>query len=238
MRLVHDHPLVDLPLLPIDETWCIETMRGLLDHPWIRDRRTEVEAQLDRLEVVIERARARPRPDVICHTDFGGHNALVDDDTGEVVAVLDWDHAGLAPREHDLWAAFEEPDPNVYLDAYGRDVDLDPPTSSTPFSPAALRDATARVATERDREGIETWGFARWRTARSEPLAATAVAVNPIQVRREHVCDLDAAHHRARMRLRRCSDRPRSSSMRARRVRKRERPSAHAMSGAYELGSR
>lgn len=56
---------------------------------------------------------------------FGGHGALIDSDTGEVVAILDWDVARLAPREHDLWAAFEEPDPLTYLDAYGRDVDLD-----------------------------------------------------------------------------------------------------------------
>ncbi len=62
----------------------------------------EVEAQLDRLEGAVERAQATPRPDVICHTDFGSHNALVDDKTG---------------GEHDLWAAFEEPDPQVYFDA-------------------------------------------------------------------------------------------------------------------------
>jgi Ser/Thr protein kinase RdoA (MazF antagonist) len=163
MRLVHDHPLVGLPRLPIDETWCIETMRSLLDHPWIRDRRAEVEAQLDRLECAIERARATPRPDVICHTDFGGHNALVDDDTGEVVAILDWDRARLAPREHDLWAAFEEPDPRAYLDAYGRDVDLDRAHLEYALLARALRDATARVATERDRQGVDTWGFDRWR---------------------------------------------------------------------------
>jgi len=68
MRLMHDHPLVDLPRLPIDESWCLETMRDRLDQPWIRDRHAEVEAQLDRAESAIERARARPRPDVICHT--------------------------------------------------------------------------------------------------------------------------------------------------------------------------
>jgi aminoglycoside phosphotransferase (APT) family kinase protein len=162
MRLMHDHPLVDLPRLPIEESWCLETMRDRLDHPWIRDRRGEVEAQLDRLEGAIERARARPRPDVICHTDFGGHNALVDV-TGAVVAILDWDYARLAPREHDLWAAFEEPDPREYLDEYGRDVDLDYAHLEYALLARALRDATARVATERDRTGIDTWGFDRWR---------------------------------------------------------------------------
>lgn len=163
MRRMHDHPLVQLPRSAIDETWCIETMRDRLDHPWIRDRRAEVEAQLDRLECAIERARATPRPDVICHTDFGGHNALIDDDTGEVVAILDWDYARLAPREHDLWAAFEEPDPGMYLDAYGRDVEVDRTHLEYALLARALRDAAARVASERDREGVDTWGFHRWR---------------------------------------------------------------------------
>jgi Ser/Thr protein kinase RdoA (MazF antagonist) len=163
MRRMHDHPLVDLPRPPIEESWCIETMRNLLDHPWVSDRRAEVEAHLDRLEVAIERARAAPRVDVICHTDFGGHNALIDDDTGEVVAILDWDYARLAPREHDLWAAFEEPDPSAYLDAYGRDVELDATHLEYALLARALRDATARLAIEHDREGIDTWGFDRWR---------------------------------------------------------------------------
>ena len=163
MRLMHDHPLVDLPRLPLEESWCLETMRDLLDHPWIRDRRTEVEVQLNRLEGAIERARSSTRPDVICHTDFGAHNALIDDETGAVVAMLDWDYARLAPREHDLWAAFEVPDPREYLDAYGRDVDVDCAHLEYALLARALRDATYRLATERDRQGIDTWGFDRWR---------------------------------------------------------------------------
>jgi Ser/Thr protein kinase RdoA (MazF antagonist) len=163
MRLMHDHPLVELPRPPIEESWALGTMRDRLDHPWIRDRRTEIEAQLDRLERAIERARAVPRPCVICHTDFGGHNALMDDETGDVVAILDWDYARLAPREHDLWAAFEEPDPNVYLDAYGRDVDLDGAHLEYALLARGVRDAAARLETERDRKGIDTWGFGRWR---------------------------------------------------------------------------
>ena len=135
---------------------------GLLDHPWIGDRRAEVEAQLDRLEAVVERARATPRPDVICHTDFGGHNALVDDDTSEVVAILDWDHARLAPASTTCGLRSRSPTRSPTSTPMAATSTSIPPTSSTPSS-RALRDATARLATERDREGVETWGFARWR---------------------------------------------------------------------------
>jgi aminoglycoside phosphotransferase (APT) family kinase protein len=162
MRRMHEHPLVDLPRLPIDESWCLETMRDRLDHPWIRDRRAEVEAQLDRLEGAIERARKQPRPEVVCHTDFGPHNAIVDE-TGAVAAILDWVYARLAPREHDLWAAFDEPDPRAFLDEYGRDVTLDRAHLEYALLARALRDATARVAFEQDRAGVDTWGFDRWR---------------------------------------------------------------------------
>ena len=108
------------------------------------------------------RSTRRGASDVICHTDFGGHNALIDE-AGEVVAILDWDFARLAPREHDLWAAFEEPDPLLYLDSYGRDVDLDRAHLEYALLARGLRDATARVATETDREGVDRWGFDRWR---------------------------------------------------------------------------
>ena len=162
MRRMHDHPLVELPQVPLEES-CIGVLRGRLDHPWIADRRSEVEAQIDRLEEVIARARATEAPVVICHTDFGGHNALIDERTGEVVAILDWDYARLAPREHDLWAAFEERDPDVYLDAYGRDVELDLVHLEYALLARAVRDTAARLDAERDRDGIDIWGFARWR---------------------------------------------------------------------------
>ena len=163
MRRMHDHPLVDLPRVPLEESWCVGVLRSRLDHPWISDRRGEIEAQLDRLEEVVIRARAVDAPVVICHTDFGCHNVLIDERTGEVAAILDWDYARLAPREHDLWAAFEEPDPGEYLDAYGRDVELDLVHLEYALLARAVRDTAARVDVERDREGIDTWGFARWR---------------------------------------------------------------------------
>jgi Ser/Thr protein kinase RdoA (MazF antagonist) len=163
MRRMHDHPLVELPVHPIEEAWAIATMREHLDHPWIADRRHEIEAQLVRLEGVIEQARASSQPSVVCHTDFGAHNALIDEASGDVVAILDWDYARLAPREHDLWAAFDEPDPAAYLEAYGADVVLDLTHLEYALLARAVRDATARVVAERDREGIDTWGFDRWR---------------------------------------------------------------------------
>ncbi len=44
--------------------------------------------------------RPPPAPSVICHGDLHGFNLLVRD--GEVVAVVDWELAGLAPRELDV----------------------------------------------------------------------------------------------------------------------------------------
>jgi Ser/Thr protein kinase RdoA (MazF antagonist) len=163
LRLLHDHPVPDLPRHPIEEDWALGVLRDGIDHPWIGDRRAEVTAQLDRLEAVIERARAVPRPEVACHTDFGGHNVLVDEATGEVTGIIDWDYARIGAREHDLWAAFDEPDPGAYLDAYGRDVALDPVHLEYALLARAVRDTAARVANRTDRAGIETWGFDRWR---------------------------------------------------------------------------
>jgi hypothetical protein len=160
LRIVHDHPLVDLPAVTIAEP-CIAELRARLDHPWIRDRRAEVEQHLERLEAVIDRARAVEVPPVLCHTDFGGWNLLIGAD-GTVTAILDWDWAMLAPREHDLWIAFEEEDPVAFLRAYGA-TDLDPTHLEYALLRRAVQDLTARVVEETDRDGIETWGFDRWR---------------------------------------------------------------------------
>jgi hypothetical protein len=58
-------------------------------------------------------------------------------------------------------AGFEPPP--AYLNAYGHDVDLVRAHLEYALLPRALRDATARVATERHRQGVDTWGFDRWR---------------------------------------------------------------------------
>ncbi|TCC15376.1 hypothetical protein [Kribbella sindirgiensis] len=89
MRAVHDIADLLLPRADLRE-WCIEALRDRHDHPWLADRRDEVLANVDRLEVVIERARA-----------------------------IDWGHVMLAPREHDLFAALCEPGTVRFLLAYG-----------------------------------------------------------------------------------------------------------------------
>jgi thiamine kinase-like enzyme len=48
--------------------------------------------------------RALPGPLVLCHTDAGGENLLID---GDAIAVLDWDDVVVAPPEHDLQGALD-----------------------------------------------------------------------------------------------------------------------------------
>ena len=160
LRLVHDHPLVDAPAVVIAEP-CIALLRDRLDHPWISDRRVEVEQYVERLESVIARAATTALPPVVVHTDFGGWNLLLDD-SGNATAILDWDASCIGPREHDLWIAFEHADPVTFLHAYGAD-ELDQTNLEYALLRRAVQDLTARLVEETDREGIETWGFARWR---------------------------------------------------------------------------
>ena len=160
LRRLHDHPVVEgLPPNDLAEE-CIDDLRARLDHPWIADRADIVAAGVDRLEAVIDVARTHVDvPQVVCHRDFGGWNLLVDDD-GEVTAMLDWDSVVRGSREHDVWIAFEEADPVAFLETYGAQ-DLDLAHLEVALLARALRDMAARVVLERDREGIEPWGFAR-----------------------------------------------------------------------------
>jgi aminoglycoside phosphotransferase (APT) family kinase protein len=82
------------------------------------------------------------------------------DDDGEVIAIIDWDHAALAPREHDLWMLLDEERSNGLLTAYG-ERDLDATHLEYALLARALRDLAARVHNEVDRPGIEQWGFRR-----------------------------------------------------------------------------
>ena len=65
-----------------------------------------------------KRARAIDVPYVVCHHDLFPHNVMADR-SGRVGALLDWGHALLAPREHDVFVALCGPEPVRFLDAYG-----------------------------------------------------------------------------------------------------------------------
>jgi spectinomycin phosphotransferase len=156
LRRVHELDGIDLPRGSMEETE-IWRLRGRLDHPWIKDRSHEVAANIQRLEGTIERAKAKSVPHVVCHRDFLGQNLLIDN--GQVAAILDWE-AVLGPREHDLWIAAEGSHGEQFLAEYGsRDLDLD--HLEYALLARALRDMAARVLTETDRPGVDTWGFQR-----------------------------------------------------------------------------
>jgi aminoglycoside phosphotransferase (APT) family kinase protein len=95
---------------------------------------------------------------VLCHRDFGGSNLIIAG--GEVTAVLDWEQAVHGPREHDLWIAAEGSDGSAFLAEYGA-LDLDLDHLEYALLARALRDLAARVLSETDRPGVDTWGFRR-----------------------------------------------------------------------------
>ena len=67
MRAMHQIADLVLPRTDMDG-WCTEVLRDRHDRPWIVDRRDEVMANVDRLEAVIDRARAIDVP----HADTVG----------------------------------------------------------------------------------------------------------------------------------------------------------------------
>jgi aminoglycoside phosphotransferase (APT) family kinase protein len=157
LKQVHELDGIDLPRCSMDEPE-IWRLRDRLDHPWVKDRSRQVAANILRLERTIERARAKPVPHVLCHRDFGGLNLLIDG--VHVAAILDWEQAVLGPREHDLWIAAEGSHGEQFLAEYGtRDLDLDHVEYA--LLARAMRDMSARVLTETDRPGVDTWGFRR-----------------------------------------------------------------------------
>ena len=158
LRRVHAITDVNLPDATMDDGR-VQFLRDHLDHPWIADRRDDLAAAVDRLEAAIDRARRTEAPNVLVHHDLYGDNMLVGDD-GEVIAILDWDHACTAPREHDLWMLADRERANGLLAAYGAS-DLNPTHLEYALLARALGDVAARVHDEVDRPGIEQWGFRR-----------------------------------------------------------------------------
>ncbi|MEV5962338.1 aminoglycoside phosphotransferase family protein [Kribbella sp. NPDC051952] len=156
MRAVHEITDLDLPRAPINE-WCIEALRDQHGHPWIADRSEEILANVDRLEAVIEQARASDVPNVVCHRDLFPHNVLIDR-TGSVTALLDWGHTTLAPREHDLFTALCGPDPVRFLTAYKAEG-LNSIHLEYARLARSLRDLAVRVCNQVDQDGINTWGI-------------------------------------------------------------------------------
>jgi|SRR5690242_12362146 len=109
-------------LLPPRETFAIpfedELVRALAeverigprDRPGLRalrrllePRRDEIAGLLARLHHLQAVVRELQESFVVCHTDLGGHNTLVD--AGAHLYLLDWDDVILAPPEHDVQTA-------------------------------------------------------------------------------------------------------------------------------------
>jgi Ser/Thr protein kinase RdoA (MazF antagonist) len=154
-------------------------------------RRDEILAQLARLHGLQRTVRALAGPFVLCHTDVGPANLLVDEQ-GKLY-ILDWDDAIVAPPEHDLQAALGDDFGagfarflQVYDAAGGaRPLHLDH------FAFYLLRrylgDMTVRLVRIMEQNttdeddldalgGIAIWGFAQW-SALDETLAVVAAAL-------------------------------------------------------------
>ena len=162
LRQIHsvDADGLDLPILPIPDPR-LDLVRSCLDHSWIDGRRPEVEAFIRRAEeLAARRAWHAAERLVLCHTDYGGTNLLMHQ-RGGVAAVLDWDHAVLAPPELDLWIIGESvQDAPTFLAAYG-DEAIAADGIEYAWIVRGLMDMTARLSLGVDRAGVEKWGFER-----------------------------------------------------------------------------
>lgn len=163
-------------------------LRALRD--LILPRREEIAGQLARLHSLRRAVRRLDGPLVLCHTDLGGDNLLVDEDGR--LSVLDWDGATVAPPEHDLQSGLGGDFPRfltVYQGAGGaRPLHVDH------FAFYLLRrylaDLTARLVrileeettAEEDEDllyGMTAFGFDRW-AALDVRLAEIATAVESV----------------------------------------------------------
>lgn len=139
----------------------------------LRARQDDIQAQLGRLVTLQQIVRRLPSPFVLCHTDMGGDNLLVDE-YGRLY-VLDWDEARVAPPEHDLhearWLALDR-----IIHSYrtgGGVARLHLEHFAFYILRRALADMTARLVRlrtinttqEEDEDalsGIEAWGVRQW----------------------------------------------------------------------------
>jgi len=137
-------------------------------------RRAEILAQVDRLHRLQDTVRRLPGPLVLCHTDLTGDNLLVDDH--DQLSVLDWDDATVAPPEHDLQSALGEGF-DRFLKVYAAAGGVGPwhldhfafyllrrhLGDMTVRLQRSLTDETTDLEDAALLQGIEEWGFARWR---------------------------------------------------------------------------
>ena len=136
-------------------------------------RREETMTQLSRLHRLQQVVRRLAGSFVLCHTDMGADNLLLDEH-GQLY-ILDWDEAAFAPPEHDLHEA-RWIDVQRVFEVYKADGGVHP-LHLDHFAFYLLRrflgDMTARIVrmfehnTSADEDadaldGIEAWGFAQW----------------------------------------------------------------------------
>ncbi|MHB8576157.1 MAG: phosphotransferase enzyme family protein [Dehalococcoidia bacterium] len=160
-------------------------LRGLRSLVW--PRQADILAQHARLRHLQAAVRRLNGPFVLCHTDLGGANMLVDE--RRQLSVLDWDDASVAPPEFDLWSVIG-PGFSAVLDTY-RSAGGAETLHLEHFAFYLLRrylgDMTARLERLLDADtgegedeellrGMQAYGFARWATL-DETLAEVKVAL-------------------------------------------------------------
>jgi spectinomycin phosphotransferase len=132
----------------------------------------EVREELERLHAF--HAGASPGAVVLCHTDFGRGNTIIDE--SGTMWILDWDDAVLSPVENDLKSVPPEWLPEHLGLGAVREVSRD--RLGFFLLRRCLEDAAARVARLLDPrvpvtehrdliDGIRTWGFEQWRSVDS-----------------------------------------------------------------------
>jgi aminoglycoside phosphotransferase (APT) family kinase protein len=150
-------------------------------------RRAEILDQLARLHLLQHAVRRLSGPFVLCHTDMGGDNLLVDEH-GRLI-VLDWDDAIVAPPEHDLQSALGEGFGcflETYEEAGGRRL-LHVDHFAFYLLRRYVHDMAVRLlrvleentSEEQDEdalEGMDAYGFTQW-SALDERLDSIAVAL-------------------------------------------------------------